>query len=355
MHVGSLQLVKVAQQVTVLLSNVASGIGVVFANKAVFTTAQFRFPVMLTAIHYAVNLVLLVILAAAGFVRWRTAASAERIHLVTAVWALHNGMSNLSLARNSVGLYQISKILVTPLICALERCLYNKVPPPRQAVALVGACAGVFLATVSDVQFTAVGAATALASAVASAVLKVLQQEVLQQHRWTSLELMYKTWAPQLALLLLSLPLLDPSSLTELEGYVWTSQRGLLLLLSAVAAFALNVSSLVTIQITSAIAIVLLGQTKMMLTLLGGFLFFDSAPAPRMLAGAALAIGSSAVYTYESLGQSQRHKVGGAAAPATSTEGDDDEDDYQASSSEVTEDEPLTMVRTTCTLRNEPR
>ena len=154
----------VAQQVAVLLSNVASGIGVVFANKAVFTTAQFRFPVMLTAIHYAVNLVLLVILAAAGFVRWRTAASAERIHLVTAVWALHNGMSNLSLARNSVGLYQISKILVTPLICALERCLYNKVPPPRQAVALVGACAGVFLATVSDVQFTAVGAATALAS-----------------------------------------------------------------------------------------------------------------------------------------------------------------------------------------------
>ena len=186
MHVGSLQLVKVAQQVTVLLSNVASGIGVVFANKAVFTTAQFRFPVMLTAIHYAVNLVLLVILAAAGFVRWRTAASAERIHLVTAEWALHKGMSNLSLARNSVGLYQISKILVTPLICALERCLYNKVPPPRQAVALVGACAGVFLATVSDVQFTAVGAATALASAVASAVLKVLQQEVLQQHRCCS-------------------------------------------------------------------------------------------------------------------------------------------------------------------------
>jgi hypothetical protein len=75
-----------------------------------------------------------------------------------------------------------------------------------------------------------------------------------------------------------------------------------------------------------------------------------------MLAGAALAIGSIAMYSYESLVQSQRHKVGGAAAPATSTEGDDDEDEYQASSSEVTEDEPLTMVRTTCTSRNhEPR
>ena len=290
------------QQAVALISNVLSGIGVVLANKAVFTAAQFRFPVVLTVVHYAINLALLVLLACAGQVRWRSSESTDGlIHTTTAVWALHNAMSNLSLSRNSVGLYQISKILVTPMICALEWLLHGKVLPPMQALALGGACVGVLFATVSDVQFTALGAFTALASACASSVLKVMQQEVLQRHGWSSLELMYKTWGPQLLLLLLSVSVFDRSSLDALGAYEWTSERVSLLLLSATAAFALNVSSLVAISLTSAVAIVLLGQTKMMLTLLGGFLFFDAQPAPRMIAGAAVAICSIAAYTYSSV------------------------------------------------------
>ena len=102
----------VVQQALALLCNVASGIGVVLANKAVFTTARFKYPVLLTVLHYATNFLLLMALAQLGVVSWRSSegASSSAIHGTTLVWALHNALSNLSLSRNSVGLYQISKI-----------------------------------------------------------------------------------------------------------------------------------------------------------------------------------------------------------------------------------------------------
>jgi drug/metabolite transporter (DMT)-like permease len=289
----------IVHQALALLCNVASGIGVVLANKAVFSTARFKYPVLLTALHYATNFILLVALARGGMMKWRSADGASSaIHGTTLVWALHNALSNLSLSRNSVGLYQISKIMVTPLICTIEFVLYGKLPPQRQALALLGACVGVALATVSDVQVTMLGASTAMASACASATLKVLQQDVLQRLRWSSLELMYRTWGAQLVLLLVGLPLLEPSWM-QATGYAWTAGGAAVVSLSCLAAFALNVSSLVAIKLTSAIAIVLLGQTKTVLTLLGGVLLFDAAPSPRMVAGATLAVVSIAAYTYE--------------------------------------------------------
>lgn len=215
----------------------------------------------------------------------------------TAVWALHNALSNLSLAKNSVGLYQISKILVTPLIVAIEFAVYGKLPPPRLALPLLGACAGVALATVSDVSFTTRGALCAGASACASSILKVLQQDLLQRRRLSSLTLMRATWGPQTLLLLLSIPLLE-SHADALLAYQLDARRAAVLLLSAAAGFALNVSSLLAIKLTSAIAIVLLSQGKTVATMLGGYLFFDGQPNPRQLAGATIAIISIAAYSY---------------------------------------------------------
>ena len=82
----------------------------------------------------------------------------------------------------------------------------------------MGACAGVALATVSDVTFELRGALAAAASACASATLKVLQQDVLQRRGWSSLELMRRTWGPQLVLLLVCMPLLD-AHLDRLAAY----------------------------------------------------------------------------------------------------------------------------------------
>ena len=291
-----------AAQAASLALNLVSGIGVVLANKLAFTYAHFAFPTALTAIHYATNYAVLLCIAAVSppKANHQSSSSLDReLIATTAVWALHNALSNLSLSRNSVGLYQISKILVTPLIVALEFAVYGRLPQRRLAIPLIGACAGVALATVSDVSFEARGAATAAASACVSAVLKVLQEWLLQRRGWSSLELMRRTWGPQTLLLLLCTPLLD-ARFDEMMEYRLTMERASILLLSAAAGFALNVSSLMAIKLTSAIAIVLLSQGKTVATILGGYLFFDAHPNARQVFGAAMAVVSLSAYSYSS-------------------------------------------------------
>ena len=147
----SLYNMAVVSQVAALALNLVSGVSVVLANKLAFTTAHFTFPTALTALHYASNYTLLLLLFLVLPVKDKPAEFDRQLILTTAVWALHNALSNLSLAKNSVGLFQISKILVTPLILALEFACYNRLPAPHLILPLVGAGAGVALATVSDV------------------------------------------------------------------------------------------------------------------------------------------------------------------------------------------------------------
>lgn len=290
-----------AAAASALAFNFASSLGVVFANKAVFKAASFTYPTALTALHYAFNYAVVLGLLARGDFKAHAVAADERwlVLLTTAVWAAHNGLSNLSLSKNSVGLYQIFKIAVTPLICLLEFACYGKRVTGLRALALAGACCGVAMATVSDVQFSQLGAAAALASACMSAVLKVLQTHLLQRRGWSSLQLMHRTWLPQLLLLLLCVPATD--GLAELSRYELTLSRAAWLGLSVVCSFLLNISSLLALGETSAVAVVLLGQCKTLAIIAGGYLLFDAHPSGKTLLGAALAIASIGAYTMISL------------------------------------------------------
>ena len=57
---------------------------------------------------------------------------------------------NLSLQLNSVGFYQLSKILIAPAIILIEAVWFKKVPTRLELAAVALLCIGVTLATVSD-------------------------------------------------------------------------------------------------------------------------------------------------------------------------------------------------------------
>ena len=110
-----------AAAASALAFNFASSLGVVFANKAVFKAASFTYPTALTALHYASNYaIVLGLLARGDFKAHAVAAADERwlVLLTTAVWAAHSGLSNLSLSKNSVGLYQARR---HPQCCCLSQ------------------------------------------------------------------------------------------------------------------------------------------------------------------------------------------------------------------------------------------
>lgn len=57
---------------------------------------------------------------------------------------------NLSLQLNSVGFYQLSKILIAPAIIIIEAVWFSKLPSRLELAAVALLCIGVTLATVSD-------------------------------------------------------------------------------------------------------------------------------------------------------------------------------------------------------------
>jgi hypothetical protein len=62
---------------------------------------------------------------------------------------------NLSLQLNSVGFYQLSKILIAPAIILIEAVWFKKVPTRLELAAVALLCIGVTLATVSDSEVSA--------------------------------------------------------------------------------------------------------------------------------------------------------------------------------------------------------
>lgn len=80
-------------------------------NKKVFSF--FPYPGMLTFVHYLVSLVFLEALRRAGFYQRRAVETRHWKPFVGLLinWSLCNALSNVSLERNSVGFYQMMKVL----------------------------------------------------------------------------------------------------------------------------------------------------------------------------------------------------------------------------------------------------
>ncbi|KAJ6296397.1 hypothetical protein OIU78_024280 [Salix suchowensis] len=129
-------------------------------------------------------------------------SKSSRLSLFTLgfVMSLSTGLANVSLKYNSVGFYWMDKIAVTPSI----------------VVALSVVSIGVVVATVTDLQFSLIGACVALAWIIPSAVNKILWSTLQQQDNWTALAFMWKTAPITLLFLATLIPFLDPSGVFSL-------------------------------------------------------------------------------------------------------------------------------------------
>mmetsp|Transcript_56941 Transcript_56941/g.133577 ORF Transcript_56941/g.133577 Transcript_56941/m.133577 type:complete len:333 (+) Transcript_56941:47-1045(+) len=280
------------------LCNFASGPATVLSNKSVFTHAQFHYPVALTICHYVFTWLTVRLLARFGVYERmslqllspaKADTPAKAIICLIVVWSLYNIASNASLSQNSVGMYQMVKLLMTPFAVLWDFAMYGRKPTAWQAILLTMAVFGISQCTVSGIQngeVTRFGLAVALLSTLFAVVQKGLTTHVVQ---YTSVKL------SPLQLLEFAMPwmgLITVVSAIVLEDvtgvltYQPNSVRSLAILLSSVCGMLANVSSTWVLGLTSPIAHILLGQLKTVTVLLGGFLFFDARPSLRTLLGA---------------------------------------------------------------------
>ena len=282
-------------QGAVLAFNWLTAVCTIAANKSALKI--FPYPATLTALHYAASTGLVVGLRLGGVFQRGSVASRHRQawFALIAVWALCNSFSNASLEANSVGFYQLMKVLVTPIVVLLDRILYSKRLDYRKTTCLVLACLGVGIATVSDVQFNLRGALIALCSVLTGVAQKVLNEFMQQKAGLSTLQLMDLCFPAMTVIGICIAPLMDrPGVLSHLTAL--SPHDGGLVALSSLAAVTINYSTTLVLGVTNALALVLLGQMKTCSVLLVGYVVYDAPPNAAVLAGAALAVVSLAAF-----------------------------------------------------------
>ncbi|KAL1325887.1 hypothetical protein AAHE18_13G191100 [Arachis hypogaea] len=289
---------RICGPITALSFNFLVAVGIIFMNKMVLQTVKFKFPILLTLIHYLVSWFLMAVLKAFSILPSSPSSKSTRMSTLFTlgfVMSLSTGFANVSLKYNSIGFYQMAKIAVTPSIVLAEFVLYRKKVSLSKAIALTVVSIGVAVATVTDLQFHFFGACVALAWIVPSAVNKILWSRLQQQENWTALSLMWKTTPITLIFLAAMMPCLDPPGVLSFD---WNFGNTLVIFGSAILGFLLQWSGALALGATSAISHVVLGQFKTCVILLGNYYLFGSNPGAISIFGAFTAIAGMSVYTY---------------------------------------------------------
>ncbi|RKP27535.1 triose-phosphate transporter family-domain-containing protein [Syncephalis pseudoplumigaleata] len=294
-----------------ILLNIGSSVGIVMVNKLVFEVHAFNFATFVTVIHFCCTWIGLVVCARLGAFEPKPVAWRRMLGLCASFCGFVV-LTNLSLQYNSVGFYQMAKVLTTPAVALIQFLFYGKTFARPTIISLAVICLGVGIANVTDVQMNFVGTVYALAGVVVTSLYQVWigsEQKALQL---LPPQLLYRQ-APMSALMLLPCVfLLD--DVPALMRYELTFGALCSILLSGVLAFLVNWSIFAVIGRTSAITYNVVGHAKLCLIIVGGFILFSYPLDWRNLGGIFIALVGIYLYSKVKLAESAAAKSSASSA-----------------------------------------
>ncbi|KAJ8606864.1 hypothetical protein CTAYLR_010258 [Chrysophaeum taylorii] len=340
-------------KVAALAANFIGAVGCILTNKLVMSHG-FDMPLMLTLLGY--SLVSLVVLASRAARRRRdrvaekllpfhhngellppgpSSSKFRRLALVCFT-AIAPALANASLQRNSVGFTQLSKVLTTPCIAALERARGVGVPLTRRRLFwLVALHVGVLLASVADVTANRTGTLLALLNVLVTAHYKVEWSAMCRErlelhargtkpspaHELLALRDVFERTLPQATACLAPLAIAVEGRRAIAVARAMDASGLATVALAALLGAWTNFSGYHVIGRLSALTHQILGQFKMCCLVYASWWIFGAPLNTTQLCGAGLTVFSITAYTRATL--HQRRKLDGYDGPLAP---DDDND-----------------------------
>jgi solute carrier family 35, member E3 len=209
---------------------------------------------------------------------------------------------NLNLAYNSIGFYQMSKLLCIPTTIAVESMIGIKNQDMTYAMiaSLVMIMAGVSLFIVKDLDFRShvLGYMWAIAAVLATSLAQVFFGPLQKALDLNPLQLMYHT-SPLLTLgSFVFIPLFeDRQALFETN---LSMQLTFNLFVSCIGAVLLNLTNYFVLSHTTPLSYLVLGHIKTILILILGYAFFDQqVPSSSILMGILVALFGVGLFSWE--------------------------------------------------------
>jgi solute carrier family 35 protein E3 len=292
-----------AEYVTVgsMCLNFFSSTCIVVANKYAMDSLGFRYGSTLTLFHFICTSALLYVSSRCFGLFERKPCELYKVAKLAAGAAGFVMLTNLSLQYNSVGFYQVMKVMTTPTIVVIEALFYQKQLENRLKLALTPVCLGVVLTTATDFRLNLHGTLIASAGVIVTSLYQIWSGTMQKTLQLDALQLQYYT-SPMSALFLLPfVPLMDnwrPGSPDSIFAYAFTPYRLGVILMTGVLAFLVNISIFMVIGRTSPVTYNVLGHAKTAVIISSDFLFFGRPRDLRNFAGVLLTMIGVVWYTH---------------------------------------------------------
>eukprot|EP00127_Corallochytrium_limacisporum_P007248 Clim_evm4s245 gene=Clim_evmTU4s245 len=299
---------KVQKTVFLACASVVTSVGIILVNKAVISTLEFRYIFSLTAVHYASTCAFTY-----GIAHFKvfdgTVGLPERDRWTMAAMGTASiAFMNLNLQYNSLGVYQMSKLLCIPVIVAITYLRTKQLPSKRLLWSLAVLLTGVGIATVSDVSLNAVGTIFSAAAVASTAQIQIWQGSKQKEHGLDALQITKSVVGPMTLMFATGALLFDTrpglGHDKRIQDYEFNMETVVLIISSCVLAIAVNLVAFALIGATSAVTYQVVGHAKTILTLLGGFILFPVADGSQstlaimvQVIGMALAVVGIVFYT----------------------------------------------------------
>ncbi|KAF4312657.1 hypothetical protein GTA08_BOTSDO11971 [Botryosphaeria dothidea] len=279
-----------------ILLNTCATVAMVFLSKRIFTDPQMHdAQVIFTIWHFACTAIVLWISTRAPF----RAFKPVRLPLwdvlpICGMFTAYVILGNLSLTYNSIGFYQLAKVMTTPVVVLITFVMFRVPVSLYKALAIGCICAGVSLTNSNSAQSNPFGAIISGMAVTVTAFYQIWIGKKIEDLDVSAQQLLMNQAPISAFLLIFCVPVLDkiPNFSTIPSEVYWS------LLASGVTASVLNLSQFLIISRTSALTFNVVGNLKTILILSGGWYAEGRAPTTHEAFGVSLAIGGGWLYSH---------------------------------------------------------
>jgi len=274
--------------------NLFASVSIILVNKQIASVCGFHFILTLLFLNFLTTGSCLEALVRAGYLEVKHLPESDRwlLALMAMCTVLLNNASNEA---NSVGFYQITKLLIIPTVILIERSKGIVKTYSRGIIlSLAVASVGVAIATVSDVEVNVRGSVLAFFSILMTAQFQIWQGSKQHEHGVSAMQITYSVSLPQVVLGFAATLVFDVFA-PGLKHFLLLRSGGLLehefrsradvmwIVACCAIAVVMNTSTYGLLGKASPVTYQVLGQLKTCLIVAFGYVFFDARAPPTML------------------------------------------------------------------------
>ncbi|KAJ8401990.1 hypothetical protein AAFF_G00372250 [Aldrovandia affinis] len=271
-------------------------------NKWIFAVYNFRYPLLLSALHMLTAIVvdyglikLKLVRRRAGVEQDLTASAKFKVFLLSLTFCASIAFGNVGLNYVQLSFAQMIYTTTPIFTLAISTLVLGKQHHILKYTAMMPICLGASFSVMGEVQFDQTGCLFVFAATMLRGVKSIQQSILLQEEKINSVFLLYLMSIPSFCILAVAALVLENWALLESPLH-YDRRLWLFILLSCLGSVLYNLASCCVITLTSAVTLHILGNLSVVGNLLLSQLLFGSQLSALSCAGAALTLSGMLIY-----------------------------------------------------------